>query len=132
MAICGRDGIIWDKRGANLGVTIQPLIKFGVIGLTEGNGIGKGDPHPPFRSPHGFSEVTRETPETVALRREAEEAWKGALCEAVVTLAKQAESLPLRGSYAEVTERFGGSILRGRWRRWGRNYVSRECGLRRG
>ena len=57
------------------------MFKFGFIGLTERSSMGEGDPHPPFRSPHGFSEVTRETPETAArrgttpaaLRREAEE-----------------------------------------------------------
>ena len=72
----------------------------------------------------GFSEVTRETLETAArrgttpaaLRREAEaeEAWKGALCEAVVTLAREAETLPLRVSYAEVTERFGADVFGGK------------------
>ena len=72
----------------------------------------------------GFSEVTRETLETAArrgttpaaLRREAEaeEAWKGALCEAVETLAKEAEALPLRVSYAEVTERFGADVFGGK------------------
>ena len=72
----------------------------------------------------GFSEVTRETLETAArrgttpaaLRREAEaeEAWKGALCEAVVTLAKEAEALPLRVSYAEMTERFGEDVFGGK------------------
>ena len=51
-----------------------------------------------------------------ALRREAEEeeAWKAALCEAVVTLAKEAETLPLRVSYAEVTERFGADVFGGK------------------
>ena len=51
-----------------------------------------------------------------ALRREAEEeeAWKGALCEAVVTLAKEAETLPLRVSYAEVTEQFGADVFGGK------------------
>ena len=68
--------------------------------------------------------MTRETPETAArrgttpaaLRREAEEeeAWKGVLCEAVATLAKEAETLPLRVSYAEVTERFGADVFGGK------------------
>ena len=72
----------------------------------------------------GFSEVTRETLETAArrgttpaaLRREAEEeeTWKAALCEAVVTLAKEAEALPLRVSYAEMTERFGEDVFGGK------------------
>ena len=72
----------------------------------------------------GFSEITRDVLEIAArrgttpaaLRREAEaeEAWKGALCEAVVTLAKEAEALPLRVSYAEVTERFGADVFGGK------------------
>ena len=51
-----------------------------------------------------------------ALRREAEEeeAWKGVLCEAVTTLAQEAETLPLRVSYAEMTERFGEDVFGGK------------------
>ena len=51
-----------------------------------------------------------------ALHREEEEeaAWKGALCEAVETMAKEAESLPLRVSYAEMTERFGEDVFGGK------------------
>ena len=72
----------------------------------------------------GFSEITRDVLEIAArrgttpaaLHREEEEeaAWKGALCEAVETMAKEAESLPLRVSYAEMTERFGEDVFGGK------------------
>ena len=73
----GARGRFKPKKGKSW----QPPFKFGFIGLTEQSSMGEGDPHPPFRSPHGFSEVTRETPETAAcrgttpaaLRRETEE-----------------------------------------------------------
>ena len=47
-------------------------------------------------------------------REEEEEAWKGVLCEAVTTLAQEAETLPLRVSYAEMTERFGEDVFGGK------------------
>ena len=51
-----------------------------------------------------------------ALHREEEEeeAWKGVLCEAVTTPAQEAEALPLRVSYAEMTERFGEDVFGGK------------------
>ncbi len=72
----------------------------------------------------GFSTVTRETLELAARRhtapsallreQEADEGWRRALCEAVSTLAREAPSLPLRVSYAEMEERFGKEIFGGR------------------
>ena len=69
------------------------------------------------RSVNGaYETAARRGTTPAALRREAEEeeAWKAALCEAVVTLAKEAETLPLRVSYAEVTERFGADVFGGK------------------
>ena len=71
----------------------------------------------------GFSEITRDVLEIAARRgttpaalhrEEEEEAWKGVLCEAVATLAQEAEALPLRVSYAEMTERFGEDVFGGK------------------
>ena len=69
------------------------------------------------RSVNGaYETAARRGTTPAAFRREAEEeeAWKAALCEAVVTLAKEAETLPLRVSYAEVTERFGADVFGGK------------------
>jgi hypothetical protein len=84
------------------------------IELSEGEGV------PTVRF-DGFSEVTRDTLEAAArkgttpaaLARE-EEPWREELCRAVTTLAEEAETLPLRLSYAEMTERFGEGIFGGR------------------
>ena len=58
-----------------------------------------------------FSQNSNLPPTT--LHRE-EEAWKGVLCEAVATPAQEAEALPLRVSYAEMTERFEENVFGGK------------------
>ena len=88
----------------NLGVTIQPIFK-----LPDKQQFR---PTESSRSDHRCVKIAH--PPSALHRDEEEAAWKGVLCEAVETLAKEAESLPLRVSYAEMTERFGEDVFGGK------------------